>query len=351
MKNIFENKKSVWEVLETTEKPIVLYGMGDGADKVINQLEKLGVKPSAVMASDDFVRGQFFRGFKVQKLSDIEEIYDDFIIALCFGSQLEDVMNHIKAVAEKHTVLVPSVPVFGDNIFDKVFAEKYFSLISKAYDVLEDDFSKEVYKNLLLFQYTGELPYLFEAESSKDEAFKNILQLGDNEFFADLGACKGDTIEEFLGYVSDYEKILAFEPNTKNFEKLKLYCEGVKNTEIWNVAVHSKEDVLYFNKKSGRSSAETGSGVAVRATSLDNILQDRKATYVKMDVEGCEAQAIEGAVNVLSKHKPKLNLAVYHRSEDIFSVPLLIKTINPDYKIYLRHHPYIPHWDTNIYCI
>lgn len=351
MRNIFENKQSVWDVFKTTTKPIVLYGMGDGADKVINQLEKLDIKPSAVMASDDFVRGQSFRGFKVQKLSEIEEAYDDFIIALCFGSQLEDVMHHIKSVAEKHTLLVPSVPVFGDKIFDKAFVDKYFPLIEKAYDLFQDVYSKEYYTNLLLFQYTGELEYLFKAETPKDDAFKKILQLDDNEFFADLGACKGDTIEEFLSYVNDYEKILAFEPNAKNFEKLKQYCENIKNTEIWNVAVHSKEDVLYFNKKSGRSSAEVGSGVPVRATSLDNILQGRKATYVKMDVEGCEAQAIEGCVNVLTQHKPKLNLAVYHRSEDIFTIPLLIKLINPEYKIYLRHHPYIPHWDTNIYCI
>ena len=351
MENIFENKQSVWEVFKTTNLPIVLYGMGDGADKVINQFEKLGIKASAVMASDDFVRGQSFRGFKVQKLSEIEETYDDFIIALCFGSQLDDVMNHIKAVAEKHTLLVPSVPVFGDNIFDKAFVEKYFPLISKADDIFFDVYSKEIYRNLLLFQYTGELKYLFKAETPKDEAFNNILKLNDNEFFADLGACKGDTVEEFLSYVNDYEKIIAFEPNVKNFEKLKIYCTDIKNTEIWNLAVHSKEDVLYFNKKSGRSSAEASEGVPIKANSLDNILQGRKATYVKMDVEGCEANAIEGSIDTLKNYKPKLNLAVYHRSEDIFVIPLLIKAINPDYKIYLRHHPYIPHWDTNIYCM
>lgn len=351
MENIFARHKSAWEVFRTTDLPIVLYGMGDGADKVINQFEILGIKPSAVMASDDFVRGQSFRGFKVQKLSEIEETYPDFIIALCFGSQLEDVMSHIKSVAEKHTLLVPSVPVFGDNIFDENFVQKYFPLISMADDTFHDVYSKEYYRNLLLFQFTGKLEYLFKAETPKDDAFKKILQLNDNEFFADLGACKGDTVEEFLSYVNDYEKILAFEPNTKNFEKLKLYCQDIKNTEIWNLAVHSNEDVLYFNKKSGRSSAEATEGVPVKANSLDNILQGRKATYIKMDVEGCEAQAIKGCVDTLRNHKPKLNLAVYHRSEDIFTIPLLIKAINPDYKIYLRHHPYIPHWDTNIYCI
>lgn len=73
------------------------------------------------MASDDFVRGQSFRGFTVKKLSDFENELVEFVIALCFASQLPEVMSHIKAVAKKHTLLVPSVPVFGDNIFTKEF--------------------------------------------------------------------------------------------------------------------------------------------------------------------------------------------------------------------------------------
>lgn len=351
MTDIFKNQNSVWNTFKNTDLPIVLYGMGDGADKVISAFSKLNITPSAVMASDDFVRGQSFRGYKVQRLSDIENIYDDFIIALCFGSQLDDVMEHIYSVEQRHKLLVPSVPVFGENIFDKEFAEKNYSLIEKAYNIFEDEKSKDVYKNILLFEYTGKLEFLKKSETPKDKAFNNILKLDDNEFFADLGACKGDTVEEFLIYVKDYEKIIALEPNAKNYEKLKVFCENIKNSECWNIAAYSEETTLYFNKKSGRSSAQDTNGVPVMASSLDGILNGRKATYIKMDVEGGEAKALEGSIEVLKNHKPKLNIAAYHRSEDIFTLPLIIKTINPEYKIYLRHHPYIPFWDTNLYCI
>lgn len=351
MENIFENQKSVWDFFKEASAPIVLYGMGDGADKVLNAFEKLNITPSAVMASDDFVRGQSFRGFNVQKLSEIENTYENFHIALCFGSQLDEVMEHIYSVAENHSLFVPSVPVFGENIFDKDFANKHFSLISKAYDTFEDEKSKAVYKDILLFQYTGKLDYLKQAQTPKSETFNEILKLTDNEFFADLGACKGDTIEEFLSYVGDYEKILAFEPNGKNYQKLKSYCENINNTEIWNIAAYSKEQVLYFNKKSGRSSAKASNGVPVNATSLDNILNGRKATYIKIDVEGSEIDALLGSEKTLKDFKPKLNIAAYHRSEDMFKLPLIIKALNPNYKIFLRHHPYIPFWDTNLYCI
>ena len=138
MENIFNNLTSVWTRLKTDNKPVVLYGMGDGADKVLKAFEQFGIKASAVMASDDFVRGQSFHGFKVKKLSEVEAEYGDFNIALCFASQLTDVINTIKSVAKKHTTLVPSVPVFGDNLFDDKFIAENREDIEKAYNLLAD---------------------------------------------------------------------------------------------------------------------------------------------------------------------------------------------------------------------
>ena len=71
MQNIFDIKTNVWNVLKTCGKPVVLYGMGDGADKVLSAFERYGIEASAVIASDEFVRGQSFHGFTVKKLSDI----------------------------------------------------------------------------------------------------------------------------------------------------------------------------------------------------------------------------------------------------------------------------------------
>ena len=88
MTEIFENQISVWQALKGSSEPVVLYGMGDGADKVLAAVEKYGITASGVMASDGFVRGQQFHGFTVKRLSDFEKEYGDFTIALCFASQL-----------------------------------------------------------------------------------------------------------------------------------------------------------------------------------------------------------------------------------------------------------------------
>ena len=352
MLDSIKNTMSVWERLKICGKPVVLYGMGDGADKVLAAFEKYGITASAVMASDGFVRGQSFHGFRVKKLGEIEREYGDFVIALCFASQLPDVMAHIKEVAQKHTTLVPGVPVFGGVMFDGEFIKKYREGINSAYSLFEDGLSRRVYENVLRFYYTGEIELLDEITTGKDEAFKKILKLGQNELYADLGAYNGDTIDEFLRYSGgSYRKIVAFEPNGKNFKKLSEHCLDMKNTELWQLGAYSHNTILTFNNKAGRNSAIADSGVQTRVAAVDTILCGAAATYIKADVEGADFETLTGAKNTLKNFKPKLNFSAYHRFEDVFRLPLLIKKLNPEYKIYLRHHPYIPAWDTNLYCV
>mgnify|MGYP002961073074 FL=1 len=133
---LLKNEISVWERLKNCGKPVVLYGMGDGADKVLAAFDRYGIKASAVIASDDFVRGQKFHDFTVKKLSDVETEFGDIIIALCFASQLPDVMEHITKISEKHETLVPSVPVFGNKLFDNDFITDNKEQIESAYSCL-----------------------------------------------------------------------------------------------------------------------------------------------------------------------------------------------------------------------
>ena len=86
---------------------------------------------------------------------------------------------------------------------------------------------------------------------------------------------------------------------------------------------------------------------------MDSLSEKLKTafTYVKADVEGCEKEMLIGAEKTLKRLKPKLNIAAYHRSCDIFELPLMINELNSAYRIFLRHHRYIPCWDLNLYCI
>ena len=73
-----------------------------------------------------------------------------------------------------------------------------------------------------------------------------------------------------------------------------------------------------------------------------------RLAFLKMDVEGSEARAILGSANAIRRHKPKLMISAYHRSEDLFALPLQIQRIQPGYRFYLRRFPYIPAWEINL---
>lgn len=348
MLEFMNEKKSSWEKIKESGKPVVVYGMGNGADKVIDEFNRLGIPVNGVTASDDFVRGQQFRGFTVKKLSDFD---GDFIIAVAFASCIPEVMNHICSLCGKYRVIVPCVPVFGDEIFNREFILKHVNELNATYNLFEDC-SKEIFAGCVDFMFGGELETLKNITSEKDEVFKNILKLGDNESYLDLGAYRGDTVEEFLHYCGGkYSDITALEPDRRTFKKLEAYLENVEKSTAFQYAVYSENKTLFFSNKSGRQSTVSEKGVEIKAVCVDSLYSDKTVTYIKMDVEGVEKEAIHGAEFTLKSQKPKLNIALYHRSEDIFLIPLQVAQINPDYRFHIRRHPYIPCWDMNLYCV
>ena len=113
---------SLWDHLAETSKPIIIYGMGDGAQKILDVCSLKNVKISGFMASDDFVRGHSFAGFEVKKLSDIERQFGDCIILVAFGTHIDDVIQRIIAISDRHELYAPDVPVIGGGLFTKEYA-------------------------------------------------------------------------------------------------------------------------------------------------------------------------------------------------------------------------------------
>lgn len=342
---------SVWEKLKNEKSPIVLYGTGNGADTILDIFESLGIKASAICASDGFVRKRNFRGFEVISITDALDKFDSPLFCLSFASSIPEVMENMVALSKHYRLLVPVVPVFGKDIIDRDFLLKNKKKIDSAYTLLADEKSKRVFEDILTFEFTGELSYLLKTESTREEALCALLKLTDKEHYADLGAYRGDTIEELVSLCGGFAHAYAFEPDKKTFVKLQENTKDCKNLTLFPYALWSSDTTLTFSGGGGRQSAISNSGYEVEAIALDSILANKKITYIKADVEGAEKEALEGMSTILKEQKPKLCISAYHRSADIFELILQIHGINPDYKIHLRHHPYIPAWDTNIYCI
>lgn len=354
--------KELWQTLYEEGKPIVLYGMGNGADKIISVLESKGMAFADVFASDDFVRGQFFHGKKVLRLSEAEEKYEDFNILVSFGSSLPSVMNKIKEIAARHTLYAPDVSVAGENLFDAEFFYNNEEKILAARELLADERSKEVYDELIRYKLDGKITH-FDVTDREGGVFSNVLS-GGYEVYCDLGAYTGDTVEEALSRFPEIEKIIAFEPSPKTFAKLQNNTANFSDKDITlvNACAWNENGTAVFTDGSGRNSTLAGSkeqsGKTLSGAKIKEIATARPDSYmdfsgkpllIKFDVEGAEKEAIEGSQKAIRSNLTELCVSLYHRSEDIFSLPLLIHELLPDHKLFIEKTPYIPAWEINLY--
>lgn len=347
----FLSLKSSWEKLKNADKPIYVYGMGDGCLKLMKQFERFGISISGIFASDEFVRGHSFLGYKVKKLSEVEAENDDFVIALAFAAGYKELIDKIDNIALRHELIMPDTAVYGGEPFLKETLAQNFDKASCVYDSLYDEKSKDVFKSVLKYKITGDISFLKSCETEHDEAYLNILKPGGKEVYVDLGAYTGDTVKEYLSFAKTYEKIYAVEPNGRNFRKLSEYLSELDNAEAVNAAAWERDGELYFTKGGGRQAKIEQKGVLTPAISVDSILKSGRADYIKYDVEGEEKSALKGSEQTIKTYSPKLCIAVYHKLLDMFDIPIEVLRLNPDYKLYMRHFPYYPAWETNLFAV
>lgn len=171
-----------------------------------------------------------------------------------------------------------------------------------------------------------------------------IISCRDDEVFVDAGVFNGETSVLFSQYCKQkYEKIYLFEPNeaSRTLTKENLALEKIQNYELFSCGLWDKKETLFFGGDDGIGSFGVdgvGEKVAVEVDTLDHMLGDTRVTFIKMDIEGAELNALQGAKNIIEKYRPKLAISIYHKAEDIFELPLYIKSLVPEYKFYLRHY-------------
>lgn len=346
----------LWTYLASASKNIVIYGMGNGADKIIGVCDSYGIEISDFFASDGFVRGQIFHGKKVMSFSEIKEKYgrENIIVLVAFASSLPDVMQKIAEVAAECETYIPDVPVRGCNVFCDAFENEHKDSIEKAYGLLADERSKDVYRGVIEFRKSGRLDILNATANDRLEVMHELLNFEKYRVAADIGAYNGDTAEELTKLCPHIEKIIALEPDRRNFRKLAAYAENEPRVIPVNAAAWNENTTLIFddsgNRNSGLDEGNSRRHAEVEAVALDSILNG-KIDYIKYDVEGAEKQAIEGTESTIKKYHPDLLISVYHRTEDLHELILQVHSIAPEYKLYLRRYPYIPAWDLNLYAI
>ena len=350
----------LWTYLKKSDKKIVMYGMGNGADKILSVCAERGIEISDFFASDGFVRGHSFYGKRVLSYSEMKEKYgaENVIVLLSFASNLPDVIEYIYKIASECELYAPDVPVCGTNLFDIDFYQKNKEKIDKVASILGDERSREVYESVVKYKLSGDISYIKDTHSDFSEVYKDILKAENFDVIADLGAYNGDTLREIKPYATRLSCAFAFEPDRRNHKKLCDWAETEKafSVKAFQLAAWNKRETLVFDGSGNRNSTlvsadslpvtRAAKTIEVEAASLDDILCGTRVSYVKYDVEGAEREALDGSKSTIEAHRPSLFISLYHRSEDIFELPLLIHEKYPDYKLYIRRRRYVPAWDT-----
>lgn len=351
MLELLKEKENIWDFLARDEKPVIVYGMGNGAEKIIATLSEYGVSVGDIFASDEFVRGHSFLGYRVMKYSEICEKYDDFNVVLAFATHLDSVLDNIRKINSEHRVFAPDVPVAGGGLFTLEYVRDNEDRFDFVYNHLADEESKSVYIDIINFKISGKVDYLFNSFCDKSSVYSDILKLTDSESIVDLGAYDGDTIREFTQHTNGkYSHIIALEPDSRNFRKLERATTDMANVDIFNLGAWDKRDILIFDTQGSRNSRLSSKGVATEVVDIDSIV-NMPVTLIKMDIEGSELRALCGARGTIEKYRPKLYVCAYHRNEDLFTLPMKILELDDSYRLYFRHSKYIPAWESNFYAI
>lgn len=377
----------LWHYLKTASdggRPILLYGMGNGADKIITVCDAYGIPVSDVFASDGFVRGHSFHGKVVLSFTQACEKYggSNMIVLLSFASSRPDVLETIDRVAATCEMYIPDVPVCGTDLFNTAFYEVHRHEIDTARALFADEESRRVYDGIIEYKLTGRMDILRATESAPADAYKNILHAEHFLTSADLGAYNGDSIRDLRQYAPALQNVIAFEPDRRNFRKLTEYGTTLReagdplNLHAIQAGAWSHTATLTFHGSGNRNAGLTdspqeaqgnilpstadnpyfGKTAEVPVTSLDAVCEelldaDTSMDYIKYDVEGVETEALLGSRRIIERDAPALLVSAYHRSADLFRLPILVHELNPAYKLHLRRMAGVPAWDINLYAV
>lgn len=150
--------------------------------------------------------------------------------------------------------------------------------------------------------------------NTEKETYFDQFKSFDNEIFLDCGAFDGDMILRFINWCNNkYLKIYAIETEKDNYKNLikNMQRNEIKNIEIINKRVWSSKQKLNFAKIGNSCPHIADNGDVIQTDTIDHIIKNTPVTFIKIDIEGAELDALKGAVNTICKNKPRLAICIF----------------------------------------
>ena len=327
---------------------VILYGAGCWANQQYRMLQECGVQIKAVGIDSTYCRpGMRFFDFDIQPIESLIEEYPAAALWVGFNLDKEsynELQNRLQKRFGERKIFACDCAKY-ENFANQNY--KYSDVMSNEenfqwlYDRLEDEKSRETFLSYLSQRISGDYGYAEKVYDSDHYFANDIVQLK-NDVFVDCGAFTGDTIQELFSKATPL-KVYAFEPDENNYRVLKDNFEGKQVLCLKKGAFSQKTTLSFAGGNADASKIVDDGDVQIEVDTIDNVLQGEPATFIKMDIEGAELEALKGAENTIKNFRPKLAISAYHKFEDLFTLPQYIYSLNNEYKFYVRRHSHLTH--------
>lgn len=317
-------------------RPRYVLGRNDYAKSISSLLELEGF-------IDDFATESEYLGKPIVKIGDVPKdglvISTSTIRPLSASRRLtEHALEFLDYFSFRRYSGLKLVEVNFEDKFKEDF-EAHGHNYAKVYERLSDEESKAIFAKIINFRLSQDITYLEGFKDLEDrQYFEGFLRLeSTGETFVDVGSFNGYTSECFIRLCPGYKSIHVFEPETANMAAVKKRLSGYPHIHYYPCGLSNVPQTLRFEASGSASRISERGDREIRVERLDAVLME-PFTYLKMDVEGAELSAIEGARESIIKNHPRLAISVYHRFDDFWRIPEKVLSCRDDYRIFLRHY-------------
>jgi FkbM family methyltransferase len=358
---MIESEKALFDVQTSPfDKSIVLFGAGGLGRMTLAGLRKVGIEPLAFSDNNNTLWGTVIDDVKVLSPADAAKRFGSkasFVVTIWRaggGHRLANTRKQLHDLKCARVVSFASLFWKYSDIFLPYYAlglphilRDQANQIEQGYDLWSDDASRSEYLSQVRFRFSLDFDGL-PSPVAHDQYFpEDLFKIGEDEIFVDCGAFDGDTMKALLDvHVQSFKgEIIAFEPDPLNLKELDKFVSGLpqnirSRVRIMPMAVGLRKELVCFSATGTAAAAvvDKSGSLQVDCASLDGVLNDIKPTFIKMDIEGGELEALMGAQTLIRNSVPILAISVYHRPDHLWKIPLLISSFSSGYRYFLRPH-------------